>query len=66
MPSKSYAFMVQKLSNDIVKAMLSHCKVIAFTKKRVQKVVFSHPLSVFCPSFSPGLHFLPDMILIKQ
>ena len=46
--------------------MLSHCKMIAFTKKRVRNHQFSHPLSVFCPSFSPGLHFLPDMILIKQ
>ena len=46
--------------------MLSHRKVIAFTKKRVRNHHFSHPLSVFYPLFSPRLHLLPDMILIKQ
>ena len=46
--------------------MLSHRKVIAFTKKRVRKVVFSYPFSVFHPSFSPRLRFLVNMILIKQ
>ena len=46
--------------------MLSHSKSYAFTKKRVRKVIFSHPLSVFHPSFSPILSFLINMILIKQ
>ena len=46
--------------------MLSHSKSYAFTKKRVRKVIFSHPFSVFHPSFSPILSFFVDMILIKQ
>ena len=46
--------------------MLSHRKVIAFTKKRVRNHWFSHPFYVFHPLFSPGLHFFVDMILIKQ
>ena len=46
--------------------MLSHCKVIAFTKKRVRKVVFPHPFSIFQASFPPRLSFFVDMILIKQ
>ena len=46
--------------------MLSHGKSYAFTKKRVRKVIFSHPFSVFHPLFSPRLSFFVDMILIKQ
>ena len=64
---KTYGYLGRKtLSNDDEKAMLLHGKVIAFTKKRVRKVVFSYPFSVFCPSFSPRLRFLVNMILIKQ
>ena len=46
--------------------MLSHCKVIAFTKKRVRSHWFLHPFYVFKTSFSPILSFFVDMILIKQ
>ena len=46
--------------------MLSHRKVIAFTKKGARKVDFSRPLIVFYASFSPRLRFLLDMIFIKQ
>ena len=46
--------------------MLSHRKVIAFTKKGARKVDFSRPLTVFHASFSPRLRFFVDMILIKQ
>ncbi len=42
--------------------MLLHRKVIAFTKKRVRKVVFSRPFAVFYVLFSPGLHFLVNKI----
>jgi len=52
--------------NDDVKAMLSHRKSYAFTKKRVRKVIFSYPFSVFCLLFSPILSFFVDMIFIKQ
>ena len=64
---KTYGYLGRKtLSNDDEKAMLLHRKVIAFTKKRVRKVVFSYPFSVFHPSFSPISRFLVNMILIKQ
>ena len=46
--------------------MLSHRKVIAFTKKGARKVDFSRPLIVFYASFSPRLRFFVDMILIKR
>ena len=46
--------------------MLSHRKVIAFTKKGARKVDFSRPLIVFYASFSPRLRFFVDMIYIKQ
>ena len=46
--------------------MLSHRKVIAFTKKGARKVDFSRPLIVFYASFSSILRFFVDMILIKQ
>ena len=46
--------------------MLSHCKVIAFTKKRVRNHWFSPPFSIFYPSLSPRFHFFVDLILIKQ
>ena len=42
--------------------MLLHRKVIAFTKKRVRKVIFSRPLAGFYVLFSPGLHFLVNKI----
>ena len=46
--------------------MLSHRKVIAFTKKGARKVDLSRPLIVFHVSLSPILRFFVDMILIKQ
>ena len=42
--------------------MLLHRKVIAFTKRCAQKVIFSRPLAVFYVLFSPGLHFLVNKI----
>ena len=64
---KTYGYLGRKtLSNDDEKAMLSHGKSYAFTKKRVRKVIFPHPFSVFCLLFSPRLSFFVDLILIKQ
>ena len=54
--------MVRKLSNDSVKAMLLHRKVIAFTKKKVRKHSFSPLIAVFYALFFSSLHFFVDKI----
>ena len=59
---KSYAFMVWKLSNDSVKAMLLHRKVIAFTKQKVRKHSFLPLIAVFYALFFSSLHFFVDKI----